>query len=56
MKIFTVAQFIFFVTMVSAGIISLARWFHPATFTITTLWLLLTVAFVSAGSIILSHD
>lgn len=56
MKITSVATAIFFIMLLSAGLVSVARWFHPATFNITTLWALLIVAFVSAGIIVLSHD
>lgn len=56
MKLRAIAQFVFFVTVLSAGILSLARWFHPATFAIGSLWLLFIAAFASATIIIFSHD
>lgn len=56
MKITSLAHAVFFVTLTSAGLTSIARWLHPATFDITTLWILLTVAFISAAIIILPYD
>ncbi len=56
MKTVPLARFIFFVTLISAGLVSAARWFHPATLSLSVVWLLLIIAFVSAAIIILSHD
>lgn len=56
MKTMKAARFIFFVTLLAAGFVELARWLHPATFPLYIHWWLLIVAFASAAVIILSHD